>query len=93
MTSMLYIQKKSNYIMLKKPSYQSSEDSMSGIKLLDGLIGIVYDWASRNCFGMIEVFEVLSFLGTGNPEHVFWCCKSNNTNYGKYGNYIIWFVF
>ena len=44
-------------------------DSFSNIKLLDGLIGmcpmIGLLWT---VYGMIEVFEVLSFLGTGNPR-------------------------
>ena len=44
-------------------------DSMSGIKLLDGLIGMCpMIGLLGTVYGMIEVFEVLSFLGTGNPR-------------------------
>lgn len=44
-------------------------DSNSGIKLLDGLIGMCPMLGLLGTvYGMIEVFEVLSFLGTGNPR-------------------------
>ena len=44
-------------------------DSMSGVKLLDGLIGMCpMIGLLGTVYGMIEVFEVLSFLGTGNPR-------------------------
>ena len=44
-------------------------DSFSNIKLLDGLIGMCpMIGLLGTVYGMIEVFEVLSFLGTGNPR-------------------------
>tara|TARA_B100001142_G_scaffold144124_2_gene145162 strand:+ start:403 stop:915 length:513 start_codon:yes stop_codon:yes gene_type:complete len=44
-------------------------DSLSNIKLLDGLIGMCpMIGLLGTVYGMIEVFEVLSFLGTGNPR-------------------------
>jgi biopolymer transport protein ExbB len=44
-------------------------DSNSGIRLLDGLIGMCPMLGLLGTvYGMIEVFEVLSFLGTGNPR-------------------------
>jgi len=44
-------------------------DSMAGIKLLDGMIGMCpMIGLLGTVYGMIEVFEVLSFLGTGNPR-------------------------
>ena len=43
--------------------------SGSNIKLLDGLIGMCPMLGLLGTvYGMIEVFEVLSFLGTGNPR-------------------------
>jgi len=43
--------------------------SNSNIKLLDGLIGMCpMIGLLGTVYGMIEVFEVLSFLGTGNPR-------------------------
>ena len=43
-------------------------DSLANIKLLDGLIGMCpMIGLLGTVYGMIEVFEVLSFLGTGNP--------------------------
>ena len=39
------------------------------LKLLDGLIGMCpMIGLLGTVYGMIEVFEVLSFLGTGNPR-------------------------
>ena len=44
-------------------------DSLANIKLLDGLIGMCpMIGLLGTVYGMIEVFEVLSFLGTGNPR-------------------------
>ena len=44
-------------------------DSMAGVKLLDGMIGMCpMIGLLGTVYGMIEVFEVLSFLGTGNPR-------------------------
>jgi len=44
-------------------------DSLSNIRLLDGLIGMCpMIGLLGTVYGMIEVFEVLSFLGTGNPR-------------------------
>ena len=44
-------------------------DSFANIKLLDGLIGMCpMIGLLGTVYGMIEVFEVLSFLGTGNPR-------------------------
>ena len=44
-------------------------DSFSNIKLLDGLIGMCpMIGLLGTVYGMIEVFEVLSFLGTDNPR-------------------------
>jgi biopolymer transport protein ExbB len=41
----------------------------SNIKILDGLIGMCpMIGLLGTVYGMIEVFEVLSFLGTGNPR-------------------------
>ena len=41
----------------------------SNIKVLDGLIGMTpMIGLLGTVYGMIEVFEVLSFLGTGNPR-------------------------
>tara|TARA_B100001059_G_C17814087_1_gene574041 strand:- start:1420 stop:1929 length:510 start_codon:yes stop_codon:yes gene_type:complete len=43
--------------------------SNANIKLLDGLIGMCpMIGLLGTVYGMIEVFEVLSFLGTGNPR-------------------------
>ena len=43
--------------------------SNTNIKLLDGLIGMCpMIGLLGTVYGMIEVFEVLSFLGTGNPR-------------------------
>lgn len=43
--------------------------SNENIKLLDGLIGMCpMIGLLGTVYGMIEVFEVLSFLGTGNPR-------------------------
>ena len=43
--------------------------SNSNIKILDGLIGMCpLIGLLGTVYGMIEVFEVLSFLGTGNPR-------------------------
>ena len=43
--------------------------SNSNIKILDGLIGMCpLVGLLGTVYGMIEVFEVLSFLGTGNPR-------------------------
>ena len=43
--------------------------SHQNIKLLDGLIGMCpMIGLLGTVYGMIEVFEVLSFLGTGNPR-------------------------
>ena len=43
--------------------------SNQNIKLLDGLIGMCpMIGLLGTVYGMIEVFEVLSFLGTGNPR-------------------------
>ena len=43
--------------------------SNSNVKLLDGLIGMCpMIGLLGTVYGMIEVFEVLSFLGTGNPR-------------------------
>lgn len=43
--------------------------SNSNIKMLDGLIGMCpMIGLLGTVYGMIEVFEVLSFLGTGNPR-------------------------
>lgn len=44
-------------------------ESLSNTKLLDGLIGMCPMLGLLGTvYGMIEVFEVLSFLGTGNPR-------------------------
>ena len=44
-------------------------NSESNLKLLDGLIGMCPMLGLLGTvYGMIEVFEVLSFLGTGNPR-------------------------
>ena len=41
----------------------------SNIKVLDGLIGMTpMIGLLGTVYGMIEVFEVLSFMGTGNPR-------------------------
>ena len=46
-----------------------SRVSNQNIKLLDGLIGMCpMIGLLGTVYGMIEVFEVLSFLGTGNPR-------------------------
>ena len=43
--------------------------SKSNIRMLDGLIGMCpMIGLLGTVYGMIEVFEVLSFLGTGNPR-------------------------
>jgi biopolymer transport protein ExbB len=48
---------------------QLNRVSNSNIKLLDGLIGMCpMIGLLGTVYGMIEVFEVLSFLGTGNPR-------------------------
>tara|TARA_B100000989_G_scaffold98825_1_gene72109 strand:+ start:1861 stop:2373 length:513 start_codon:yes stop_codon:yes gene_type:complete len=44
-------------------------EASSNIKLLEGLIGMCpMIGLLGTVYGMIEVFEVLSFLGTGNPR-------------------------
>ena len=46
-----------------------NRNSYQNIKLLDGLIGMCpMIGLLGTVYGMIEVFEVLSFLGTGNPR-------------------------
>ena len=51
-----------------------------------GLLGTVY--------GMIEVFEVLSFLGTGNPRAMSsGVANGYYSNYGSNGYNIVWFIF
>ena len=70
-----------NFIKLNPPSstklFQAEKtflsaynrDSYQNIKLLDGLIGMCpMIGLLGTVYGMIEVFEVLSFLGTGNPR-------------------------
>ena len=54
-----------------KKTYVSELNRISNtnIRLLDGLIGMCpMIGLLGTVYGMIEVFEVLSFLGTGNPR-------------------------
>ena len=46
-----------------------SRESKTNIKMLEGLISMCpMIGLLGTVYGMIEVFEVLSFLGTGNPR-------------------------